>query len=272
MSFTVVTVLHDSERHLAKLLASIDRHLPGDERPQVIAVDTGSRDDGPRHAMTWGAQLVDLPDNPGFGAANNAGIEHATHDVTVLLNPDIELLDRGILELVADARACDALIVPRLLNPDGTIQDSAHPRPGSKREIVRAFLPRTAEPWRAEEPRRVGWAIAAALAAKTEILRRIGPFDPDHFLFYEDLDLCLRADVPTCLVPDVQLLHEGGHSTGPTRLAQEAERRREVIQRTLGPKARARDDLAQAITFARAAPFKRRAREQLRALRVARRA
>ena len=270
MSFTVVTVLHESAPQLQRLLASIDRHL--EERPQVVAVDTGSADAGADHARAWGAEVVELPDNPGFGAANNAGVARAAHEITVLLNPDVELLDAGILDLVADARACNALLVPRLLNPDGTIQDSVHPRPGTRGEILRALMPRTGELWRADEPRQVGWAIAAALAAKTEILRRLGPFDPDHFLFYEDLDLCLRADVPTCLVPDVQLVHEGGHSTGATRLEQEALRRREVIGRRLGPRARGRDDLAQAITFARAAAFRRRSREQLRALRVARRA
>ena len=270
MSFSVVTVLHDSSAHLQKLLASIDRHL--DERPQVIAVDTGSADDGPRVARDWGAELVELPDNPGYGAANNAGVERAAHEVTVLLNPDVVLIDGSIIDLVADARACNALLVPRLLNPDGSIQDSAHPLPGTRREIVRAFLPRTGQVWRADEPRQVGWAIAAALAAKTEILRRLGPFDPDQFLFYEDLDLCLRADVPTCLVPDVQLVHEGGHSTGATRLQDEARRRRQVVGERLGTTAQRRDDLAQLVTFARAAAFKRRAREQLKALRVARRA
>ena len=270
MSFTIVTVLHDSGPHLRKLLASIDRHLP-DEKPQLVVVDTGSTDDGPEQARAAGAQLVELPDNPGFGAANNAGVEQAEHDVTVLLNPDVELIDGSLTDLVADARACNALLVPRLLNPDGSIQDSAHPKPGTRGEILRALLPRTGEPWRTDEPRQVGWAIAAALAAKTEILKRLGPFDPEQFLFYEDLDLCLRADVPTCLVPDVQLVHEGGHSaTTETRLSDEARRRREVIAKNLGAKAQRRDDLAQLITFARAAAFKRRARAQLKALRVAR--
>jgi N-acetylglucosaminyl-diphospho-decaprenol L-rhamnosyltransferase len=269
--FTIVTVLHDSAPQLVRLLDSLDRHLP--DQAQVVAVDTGSRDDGAAQARARGVTVVELPDNPGFGAANNAGIEHAEHDVTVLLNPDIELVDDSLRNLVEDARACDALLVPRLLNRDGTIQDSAHPEPGTRREIVRAFFPRTGEPWRADEPRQVGWAIAAALAAKTTILKRLGPFDPDGFLFYEDMELCLRADVPTCLVPDVQLIHDGGHSTGATnRLEQEAQRRRDVVADTRGATAQRRDDLAQLLTFARAAAFKRRARDQLRALRVARRA
>jgi GT2 family glycosyltransferase len=119
----------------------------------------------------------------------------------------------------------------------------------------------------------VGWAIAAALVARTATLRRLGPFDPRAHLFYEDLDLCLRSDVPVELHPEVALLHTGGHSTGPDRLQVEARRRREVVEARLGPRARGRDDVAQALTFARAAlRGGSRPREQLRALRVARRA
>ena len=109
--------------------------------------------------------------------------------------------------------------------------------------------------------------------ARTDTLLRLGPFVPRANLFYEDLDLCLRADVPVELHPDVALLHEGGHSTGPDRLDVEARRRREVVAERLGPRAAALDDAAQALTFARAAlTGKRRPRDQLRALRVARRA
>ena len=262
--FSAIVVLHDSQPHLERLLDSIDRHLPG--RIDLVAVDTGSSDDGPQTARASGARVIERPDNPGFGAANNAGIEHATHDVTALLNPDVRLLDDGLARLVDEARARDALLFPRLLNPDGTVQDSAHPEPGTTTEVLRALLPGTGEPWRASRPRQVGWAIAAALVARTETLRRLGPFDPDAFLFYEDMDLCLRADVPVELRPEVSVLHVGGHSTDETRLRHEARRRREVVARRRGELARAKDDLAQAITFARAAAVKPRSRRQLAAL------
>ena len=86
MTFTVVVVLHDSEAELAVLLDSIARHLP--ERPQLVVVDSGSRDGGPSLAAERGAEVVALAGNPGFGAACNAGVERARHGVSVLLNPD----------------------------------------------------------------------------------------------------------------------------------------------------------------------------------------
>ena len=44
-AFTIVVVLHDSGPELAALLPTLERHAAG---AQLIVVDTGSRDDGPR--------------------------------------------------------------------------------------------------------------------------------------------------------------------------------------------------------------------------------
>jgi GT2 family glycosyltransferase len=147
-----------------------------------------------------------------------------------------------------------------------TTEKSAHPLPGTLGALLPALvhprlLPRPlrlrAEPWRAERPRSVGWAVAACVVARTDTLRRLGPFDPSAFLFYEDMDLCLRAraaGVPTVLDPTVRVGHLGGHATrrayGEEPHAQLAQRRRAVVRTNRGRAALARDDLAQALTFA----------------------
>ena len=289
MTFTAVVVLHDSEPELRALLDSIELHLA--TPPQLVVVDSGSSDGGAALARERGADVVELPGNPGFGAASNAGLARASHDVTVILNPDCELIDGSLVALAALARAHPgALHAPRLLNGDGSVQRSAHPLPGTPGALIPALvhpplLPRElrerAEPHRTATARTVGWAIAACLAAATATLRRLGPFDPDIHLFAEDMDPCLRAraaGIPTVLHPKLRLRHAGGHATlrdgEPYDLL--ARRRREAVGRTLGPRALALDDLAQALTFAtRAAGHAvlggdaRRPRAQLAALRRA---
>jgi N-acetylglucosaminyl-diphospho-decaprenol L-rhamnosyltransferase len=281
VSFTIVTVLHDSAPELQRLLPSLREHLPSDT--QLVVVDSGSSDDGPALAQAAGAEVIVLDGNPGFGAANNAGVAAARHAVTVLLNPDCELLDSGLSELARRAAGAEALLVPRLIEADGALQRSAHPLPGRPMGLVRAGLPTRAlpQPHRARGPRRVGWAIAACLAARTAVLRRLGPFDPDAFLFYEDMDLCLRAHaagVPTILRPEVMVRHLGGRSTarefGGEAFELQARRRREVVGARLGARALRYDDGAQALTFGlRAAVGRERGRNvaALRALRAARR-
>ena len=292
MTFTAVIVLHDSEPELRALLDSLDRHLA--ERPQLVVVDSGSSDGGAALARERGADVIELPDNPGFGAASNAGLARARSDVTVLLNPDCELIDGSLAGLAALARtAPDALHAPRLLNADGSVQRSAHPLPGTAGAVLGALvhpplLPRAlrerVEPHRARTARTVGWAIGACLAARTATLRRLGPFDPAVHLFSEDMELCLRAraaGIPTVLHPELRLRHAGGHATQRAGEPYEliARRRRETIASALGRRAVALDDLAQGLTFAtRAAGHSllggdaARPRAQLAALRQARRA
>jgi GT2 family glycosyltransferase len=290
-SFAIVTVIHDSAPDLERLLDSVARQL--DPAPPVVVVDSGSRDAGADLARDRGARVLALDGNRGFGAGCNAGLELVEAPVTALMNPDVELLDAGLAALAAEAASADALLVPHLLNADGSVQDSAHPPPGRLEGLVPALMPRPLlpgrlrrryEPWRSDTPRRVGWAVAACLVARTDLLRRLGPFDPDVFLFYEDMELCLRArreGVPTLLRPGVALMHRGGTSVGPALgnadLPLRARRRREV----LAQEGRVRlllDDLAEAATYATRAAARRltgRGGEietaRLRALREARR-
>ena len=289
--FAIVTVIHDSAPDLARLLDSVDRHL--DPAPPVVVVDSGSSDGGAGVARGRGAQVIALDGNRGFGAGCNAGLGRVQAPVTALVNPDVELLDAGLAELAAEAAGADALLAPRLLNADGSVQDSAHPPPGRLEGLVPALLPRPLvpgrlreryEPWRSDSPRPVGWAVAACLVARTDLLRRLGPFDPDAFLFYEDMELCLRArkeGVPTLLRPQVALRHRGGASVGPALgdgdLQLRARRRREVMARE-GRVPLLLDDLAEAATFATRAAARRLTRRggeleaaRLRALREARR-
>jgi len=260
--FSVIVVLHDSGPELAALLPTLERFALD---AQLIVVDTGSRDDGPARATAHGAELIELADNPGFGAANNAGVARASRDVTVLLNPDTELVDHSLDELAAQARIHPrALHAPRLLETDGRVQRSAHPLPGTVGALLPALvhpplLPRAlrerAEPYRAERSRTVGWAIAACLAAPTALLRELGPFDPAIHLLAEDMELGLRArslGIPTILHPQLRVRHTGGHSIrrNGEPYALLARRRRETVESALGPRARALDDAAQLLTFA----------------------
>jgi GT2 family glycosyltransferase len=268
-----VVVLHDSAAELAVLLRSLERV----EAPRLVVVDTGSGDGGADLARARGAEVLERPDNPGFGAACNAGLARVGEDVAILLNPDCEALDDSLAALAAVARIHPrALHAPRLLNRDGSVQRSAHPLPGTIGALLPALVPpallpralrERAEPYRAGTPRTVGWAIGAALAASTATLRALGPFDPGVHLYYEDMELCLRAraaGIPTVLHPNLVLRHMGGHSTlrGGEDFDANARRRREAIRATRGRAALALDDAAQALTFATRTAVKRQSRRE----------
>jgi GT2 family glycosyltransferase len=248
-------------------------------------------------ARARGAGVIEL-ENVGYGRAVNAGVADVTKPVTVVLNPDIELLDDSLASLASELTGpggADRLLVPAVLLPDGSRQDVAQREPATAAMLALAIVPpallprrvgAALEPWRAERPRRAGWPVGACFAGRTETLRALGPFDPEIFLYGEDLDLGLRAadaGVETWFWPSARVLHERAHSTrrafGGEPYELLARRRREVIAKRRGA-ARARsDDLIQALTFADRIALKAltgrdtgRERRQLAALRAARRA
>jgi N-acetylglucosaminyl-diphospho-decaprenol L-rhamnosyltransferase len=264
---TLVTVLHDSEREVAALLRSADRHLPG---ARIVAIDSGSSDRGPATVRehSAGATVVELDANVGFGPACNAAMDTVEDPVTVLLNPDVELLDASLEELAAEVLREDRperVLAPLVVRPVGRREDSAHNEPGTPGELLRALLPgptlprplRAAiEPWRSNRPRRVGWAVGCCLVARTDTFRRLGPFDRRAFMYAEDLDLGLRATdagIETWFWPTARVLHHRGHASArvfggePYDLL--AARRREVVRRWRGRRRQAVDDGLQLATF-----------------------
>ena len=289
-ALALVTVTHNSAGHLRTLLRSVDRHLPG---AHVVVADCASRDDTVAVARARPHTTVLELANVGFGSATNRGLTEVTEPVAALVNPDVELLDDSLLELVReaqDAAGRHRLWAPRVLNPDGSLQDTVHPAPLSRADLARALVPPSAlpgplgvalAPWRARRPRRVGWAVGCALVARTERLRALGPFDERIFLYGEDMELGLRAareGTETWLWPPARVVHHGGHSIetahGGEPFELRARARHDALALALGPGRARLDDAVQALTFASRLVLKRalghpaqRERHQLRAVR-----
>jgi GT2 family glycosyltransferase/glycosyltransferase involved in cell wall biosynthesis len=261
----VVTVTHDSERELPGLLRSVERHMPG---ARVLVVDSGSSDGSAALARSHGAAVIELSENVGFGRASNAGVAAVSEPVTVLANPDVELLDGSLAKLAAELKAggAERLLAPLVLLPDGSRQDVAQAEPGTKSAVAIALAPpalmppplrRAACPWTDDTPRQVGWAVGCCLVARTDTLRRLGPFDERIFLYGEDLELGLRAadvGVETWFRPDARVLHHRASSSGrafggePFELL--ARQRRAVVRERRGATRARLDGLLQAATFA----------------------
>jgi GT2 family glycosyltransferase len=292
----IVTVTHNSRADLVRLLETVERHMPG---AGMVVVDSGSSDGGPEAARAWrgGATVIELGENVGFGRATNRGVAATEEPVTVVANPDIELIDGSLAALAAEAvrpGAPERILAPLVLLPDGSRQDNVQRAPASAAMALAALIPpaalpqplRTAvDPWRGDRAQRVSWAVGCCLVAPTDTLRRLGPFDERIFLYAEDTDLGLRAaqqGVQTWFWPDARVVHRRAHSTdaafGGENVDLLARQRRAVVQERLGTRRRQLDDAIQLVTFTDRIALKAlarrphgRERAQLAALRRARR-
>ncbi len=257
MSLSVVVVTWECADHLARLVASMNRHLGAET--ELVVIDNASSDPPQAVAEQWQGrgQFERLDSNRGFGAASNRGVELATSEAVVLLNPDTELLDDRLPLLAEFAIARQCIAGPRLLNPDRSVQASASGPPAGAWPWLGAVVPgrlqprparaRT-EPWRLATDTRVAWLSAACIAAPRSLLRLLGPFDPAIHLYAEDMDLGLRAaaaGVDSWICPGLtRVAHRRRGSTdrrwddGPELEA--AVNRRSVVRRAYGEAAERR--------------------------------
>jgi GT2 family glycosyltransferase len=171
---------------------------------EVVVVDNHS----PRHRIVPalrrcpGVSLRRWGRNRGFARAANEGCRLSRGGWVLLLNPDMTV-PHGFLDRVLQLSERWAAVEPRagilgfqLRHTDGSSQRSAGPFPTLAGTVARLLLPRA---WRKyalcpsgqREP--VSWVSGCCLLARRECLADLGGFDPAFFLYYEDVDLCVRA-------------------------------------------------------------------------------
>jgi GT2 family glycosyltransferase len=157
--------------------------------------------------------------NHGFAKAVNEGCRLSQGEWFLLLNPDTTpaegFLD-GVLALadeLADAEPRAGIVGFHLRNSDGTQQLSAGPLPTLTSSLLRLALPR----WRRKYTTVRGsartpapWVTGCCLLLRRACLQDVGGLDERFFLYYEDVDLCLRArerDWTVWYEPNLAVVH-----------------------------------------------------------------
>jgi GT2 family glycosyltransferase len=212
---------------LQSVWAEMERAFaPGQVETFVVDnVSTDGSAETVRQDFSW-VKLIENQTNTGFARANNQAIELCTGRYVLLLNPDTKVLPGGLSELMRfmDNHAEAGAVGSRLLNPDGTLQVSCHPRPMLSRELwrlfhldkVRAYALYRMEQWSTTTAREVDVVQGAAMLLRREVLEQVGVLDPDYFIYSEEVDLCYRVQRGgwrIYWVPTSEVIHYGGQST-----------------------------------------------------------
>lgn len=238
LDLSVVVVSWNTRELLARCLASVYETLDGsiDGMPhsatptsfEVVVVDNGSTDGSVEMVREHfpGAKLVASSDNLGFARANNLALRDYRGRYALLLNPDTEARPGALQTLVSylDEHPEVGAVGPRLLNPDGSLQQSCHPAPGLARELWRLFhgdaIHRygmyAMDTWSVEAPRPVDVIQGACLMLRREALDQVGLLDEEFYIYSEEVDLCQRirqGGWKIAWVPAAEVVHFGGQST-----------------------------------------------------------
>lgn len=207
MDLSILIVNYNTRAFLEPLLASL-RETVRKTHYEVIVVDNDSRDDS--GAMVRRAfpevVLLESKQNLGFSKANNLAARQANGEYLLFLNPDTLVSERSVDELVAFLRTNPqaAAVGCKLLNEDGSLQRSCGRFPNlcielSTRTLLSRIFPNSRifarhklSDWDYATVRSVDWVSGACLLVRKAVFDEVGGFDENIFMFYEDVDLCLR--------------------------------------------------------------------------------
>ena len=210
----------------------IEQSIESVQDEEVVVVDNGSTDgtvDVVRELFPQ-ARLIER-ENLGLASGWNAGMAVVSGRYFLLLNADAWLTDGSLARLVefADAHPEAAVVGPKLLNTDGTLQRSVRGFPTLWRLATEYFFLRKLAPgsqllnafyaggFEHDEEREVEVVMGACMLVRREAVEQVGPLDESFFLFSEETDWCYRfeeAGWKVFFIPGAECVHVGGASHG----------------------------------------------------------
>jgi GT2 family glycosyltransferase len=234
-----VIVNFNAGQDLRRALQSIADELAGRDWEGVV-VDNASTDGSDAIAGEFAPRVTLLrnADNVGFGRGVNQGVAASSAPVVLVMNPDCRLVAGAIRVLERELYAHDtcAVVGPRILDPDGSVQGSARGDPDmftglfGRTTLLRRVLPGLPVSRRnvvVEDAIRDGqasvpvdWLSGACMLARRDAFDRAHGFDERYFLYWEDADLCRRLRTlgyQVRYVPGATAIHWVGRSSRRVR-------------------------------------------------------
>lgn len=221
----VVVVTYNAMPYLERCLESVRRY-------PTIVVDNGSSDGTAELVRTRfpDVRLVEQ-ENRGLAAGWNRGMRELDARYFLIHNADAWVVGDAVERLVAfaDAHPDAAVVGPRLLFPDGSLQPSVRGfptlwrlateflflrklAPGS--QLFNAFYASAFDHRTTVE---ADWVMGACMLVRREAVDQVGPLDEEYFLFSEETDWEYRfrqAGWKVRFYPDAEVVHVLGSSHG----------------------------------------------------------
>jgi len=253
MNLSIIIVSWNVADLLKKCLVSIYQYTQGISF-EIFVIDNDSQDETgkPGFFETWfdkkNFHIILNQKNLGFAAANNQGIKQSQGDFILLLNPDTELKKDSLFKMVEFMKKTTPLFSPpyqrgvrvgigiagcHLENPDASHQDSVRRFPGfwdqvlillkvhhifPRLSIFRCYLCTDFDYIRAQE---VDQVMGAFFMIRREVIEQIGLLDEKFYIWFEEVDFCLRARQAgwlTVYTPITSVIHHFGQSFKQRRI------------------------------------------------------
>jgi GT2 family glycosyltransferase len=208
---------------------------------EIIVIDNNSPDNSVAEIKKLKNKITVIANknNPGFGNANNQGLKIAQGNYILLLNPDTIILHSAISQSLdwlsshPESYGCTA----QLLNADKSIQASGGYFPNLLNvaawclgfddlplinKIIKPLHPHTPQFYThdkfylTDHPQ--DWLTGAYMMLRQNVLSEVEGFDPNYFMYSEELEMCYRIHLkhPSSqlwYLVGPQIIHLGGASS-----------------------------------------------------------
>ncbi len=232
IELSIIIVNYNVKEFVLNLLGSITK-ASSNLSTEIFVVDNAS-DDGSVEAIKEKYPAVNLianKKNLGFGAANNQALEQAKGKYFLLINPDTIVREDTFYKMinffVANPKC--GIAGCKVLNPDGSLQLACRRGfPGPWTSFTKVMGLSTLFPKSKLFARynltyldenntyEVDAVSGAFMMMRREVYQNVGGFDPQFFMYGEDLDLCYRtqnAGYKVFYVHETEIIHYKGEST-----------------------------------------------------------
>jgi GT2 family glycosyltransferase len=236
---SIVYVNYNTSQLLIDSIKSVKDYCP-DVSYEIIIVDNNSENAQKSILTDWllsssleNVRLILSDNNSGFSVANNSGAELAKGKYLFFLNPDTLVLN-NVLQLFCNfMEASDDTIAAcggNLLRADMSPNDSYGNFPGLMLEICNiglglSFLLGTyykkhiavSCKINSDKIMQVSYIVGADMFVKAEYFRKIGGFDENYFMYYEETDIFFRFEknhFRSFVLPEARIIHFEGASVG----------------------------------------------------------
>ncbi len=230
MKISVIIVNYQTKDDLFKCIDSINRSKPKTNF-EIIVIDNSEKSIKKELLKKFSkVKYIKSRKNVGYGGGNNLGASIAKGKYLFFLNPDTkfenDVLDilYGFLKKEKNAGA----VSPLLLKEDGSlyIQGSKELSPINAifgTSFIHKLFPNNSisrkfwlKDWNKKDTREVHVAPGTALMISKELFERVGKFDEEFFLYFEENDLCRkirRLGYKIFIHPSAKVFHKLGVST-----------------------------------------------------------
>ncbi len=226
MDVSIIVISYNTKKYTKKCLESIYQKTK-DIDFDIFVVDNNSSD-GSQEMIKYNfpqIKLIENEQNVGFGCANNQAIKLSKAKYVFLLNPDTILLNNAIRILYyfinskgnKGVGCCGGDIFDQNMLP--TISHGHFPTlkhiifEFGLSKIFKSYFINNISDGIANygyKIKNVQYISGSAMLIRKEALDRIGLFDEDFFLYYEETEICYRivkSGYRIMLVPQAKIIH-----------------------------------------------------------------